>query len=416
MNLYEQLQSLVAAKDVTANRDNDRGITCFKYSHPKVDWNDPLIRLARGIVVADDGTVVSHPYDKFFNLNQLQAEQEAQREMQHNPDLEMYRPKTLKLSAWQDSPIASITEKIDGSLVTITYREQYGLVVSTSGSVRPESSLVKTITEYIKSIGLDEKLKQHPRWTLICEYYDIHNAIVYNYGDKPRLWLHGVRGNWNGTLENDSLVDYQTMKRVGEMLDIPVVKNYTFDNLQTIQDFLHHCKGEEGVVVTFNNGIKLKLKTDEYMKLHHNLDVVFGGLSKKKLLALAEQYRDEGFDDIRTALNDNPYKDTINYHLASVEQLIDNLHQTVTNYIPSALEMRHNPTLRRQRFVNRDVSELEQITFNKIDDQGHISDEHWLEIEEDYIRNHYREIITEIQANAPRNENRNTTNPHYRKD
>lgn len=76
------------------------GLILFNYNNwaqsvPAAQWK-PLLRLCRGVIFTEKGELVSLPYHKFFNLNEL-------------PEDNIDRIASLE--------VASITEKIDGVLV-----------------------------------------------------------------------------------------------------------------------------------------------------------------------------------------------------------------------------------------------------------------------------------------------------------
>lgn len=363
------LDKFIKTKSIKTSYDSQRDLYLFKYQNLSVDWNQEVYRLARGIVLDSKSRIILQPYSKFFNHNQLQS------------DYKTYDSSTLKLSKWQNSPISSITEKIDGSLVTFAYRKGYGLIVSSSDSLNKESLIIEETTEFLKEHQIIDKLKKHPEWTLIGEFYSLDNELAYHYSDKPQLWLHGARTHWNGTL-NDPLVSYQELQEIGKELGIRVVKQYTFQDLKHIQDFLKNSKGVEGVVVTFKNGIKLKLKSDEYLSLRFEIDLMFDGITKNKVMKLVKLKEKNELDDLIVK------RDSIKTVVSSIDEFTNKIQEQINKDQTIVNHMKNDSKFRVKMFKNNQVSQIERMLLKGCPNN---------QIIEQVIKKNMKQVIKTIQ-------------------
>jgi len=88
-----------------------RRLVMFKYSQFDSDFNDPLVRECRGLILDEDTfEVVSHAFDKFGNYGESYC-----------PDID-----------WKTARVA---EKLDGSLTKFVKFPDGSLLVSTNGSI-----------------------------------------------------------------------------------------------------------------------------------------------------------------------------------------------------------------------------------------------------------------------------------------
>ena len=196
---------------------------------------------------------------KFFNINE--------------------NPLTM-IDTVKDLTIESSYDKLDGSIINF--------ILLPNGRVKAKSkmSFISLQAQAAQSvIDNDAKLYERIRTWLICgvmpifEYCSWDNQIVLQY-DKPELVLLRLRNMFNG--EYLELPD-----------DIPTAKADTCTDLNTYLAKLKTETNIEGWVITFSNGLFVKLKTDWYLALHGMIsDTV---TSTHKIVALA---LDESLDDI----------------------------------------------------------------------------------------------------------------------
>lgn len=283
------------------NKSEWEDLIIFNYSREcQFDrkWDD-ITRAARGIIFNKvTRELVARPFHKFFNL------------------LEM--PET----SFENLPKGPFTAtiKLDGSLgVLFPYKDQYW--IATKGSF--QSDQAHWATDWIRK---NTKLSAVRKgYTYLFEIIYKANKIVLDYGDYEGLTLLAVINNVTGVE-----MPYKNLVEEAENIGVPVVKQETgFDNLE---DLYHYCKAlpetQEGFVVTFSNGLKVKMKGDAYVKIHKLLsrmtpiafweawDLGLKDIPKDYLTQLPEEFR-ELTDNIYNqvyAMHWEPYKRYIKMH------------------------------------------------------------------------------------------------------
>jgi RNA ligase len=212
----------------------------FKQNHPTLPlsiWNyspevqyrqlwDDITLQCRGIVTDDEGNVVARPFKKFFNIE----------EGKHNPTEEF-----------------EVFEKMDGSLgILFNYKDEW--ILATRGSFTSEQS--KKGRELLDNYPLEKLDKNN---TYLFEILFIENMIVVDYKGYEGLVLLGAFNT-----ETGEEVPYSELKLL-EGFD--VVKKYDgIKDYTTLKSLIDN--NAEGFVVRFSNGDRMKIKGEEYLRLH----------------------------------------------------------------------------------------------------------------------------------------------------
>jgi len=203
---------------------------------------DEYTRISRGLILDPYGYVISKPFEKFFNLNEM-------------PESSI--EKILK----KGKPV--ITEKLDGSL-GIMYFHKGDMGIATRGSFEGEQAV--WATNWAKNnINLHE-IKHS--YTYLFEIIYPENRIVVDYGDRAELVLLAMISKVDGTEEN-------YIEKHAEQIGVKYVKFYDFTLSEAIK-LLPGLKGteQEGFVAKFKDGSRVKLKADEYFLLHKTLNAL----------------------------------------------------------------------------------------------------------------------------------------------
>lgn len=135
--------------------------------------------------------------------------------------------------------------------------------IATKGSFVSEQAgwATKWFRDHVRS---SEMIPGH---SYLFEMIYPENKIVVDYGDKEELILLGVINN-----ETGAEIPYQELLETGKRIGVSVVEAVEFKSLD---DLYAYCKtlpaNEEGFVITFHNGLKVKVKGDEYCKIHRIL-------------------------------------------------------------------------------------------------------------------------------------------------
>jgi RNA ligase len=232
------------------------GYTVIKYAVAFEDtfqWdsNDPvgsaIRRECRGIIFNQDGELISRPYAKFFNVGE--------------------KPETqLNKVNLYESHI--VLEKLDGSMIRpIPTVEGFNLATKagvTDISQQAEE-FISDKPHYAKFIHsmFDGKL------TPIFEWVSRKNRIVVDY-ENDNLILTAIRNT-----EMGNYLPYFNMLDLAEHWNIPVVQAVDGLAVQNIELFVKQIReweDSEGVVLRFDTGHMVKIKSDQYVLRHKTKD------------------------------------------------------------------------------------------------------------------------------------------------
>jgi RNA ligase len=195
---------------------------------------DEMTMMCRGLILDLEGNIVQRPLRKFFNLNQ--------------------RPETMIEALPAEEP--HVTVKMDGSL-GILYHTAEGLSIATRGSFVSDQAL--WATEWIRKQQFRGEFR--PEYTYCFEVIFPGNRIVINYGDRAECVLLAVI----------NIEDGSEISHVGEAMRLGL--NFA-DPIyaDSIEELVRKCEtlpgNEEGYVARYPNGLRVKMKGAEYVRLH----------------------------------------------------------------------------------------------------------------------------------------------------
>ena len=266
-------------------------LTIWNYS-PKVQyerlWDDITIQ-CRGLVTNSKGNIVARPFKKFFNYEE------------HKPE---------------DIPNENyvVYEKMDGSLGILFYYEEEWILATRGSFTSPQAIKGKEILDKKYDVSLLRKDN-----TYLFEIIFKENRIVVNYGDEEKLVLLGAIHTETGNEVPDSSLFFMeeggwelvmTYKTWGEGYDL--LKEEISNN-------------REGYVIRFNNGFRMKIKGEEYKRLHK----ILTGISNRDIWL----YLKEGkpLDDILDKVPDEFY-DWVKGQVSMFTEMF-NVTKTMTEFI-----------------------------------------------------------------------------------
>lgn len=229
----ELVGGLTAANEaglVNVQRDGD--LALYTYSKSAVYervWT-PFTEMARGLILdLAAELVMATPFPKFFNVGE--------------------RPEIPALPF-------EVFEKLDGSLI-IAFHDGTRWRAATKGSFKSEQA--QWAQERLAYQGTDD---MHPGWTYLFEYVGPENKIVVHY-DESELILLGVYN------EQGLEAIHDTLTHIGWTLGVGVAARYSYDSIADLMAIAGSLPANmEGFVIRFSNGYRLKVKGDEYCRLH----------------------------------------------------------------------------------------------------------------------------------------------------
>jgi len=205
-------------------------------------WNETTL-LCRGLILDGEGNIVSLPLPKFFNWGELTTEQQKKYE---------------KMSF-------TATEKLDGSCgIAWKHNGQYG--IATRGSFSSEQAIWATNLLNTKYKNLLPYIR-FENVTLVFEIIYPKNRVVVNYGDFADIVLIAVMNNETGEdISFEDIVADDVLNIFERVTHYPNLEHLDFEDIQK-----QNATNREGYVIRFENGDRVKLKFDEYCRLHSKI-------------------------------------------------------------------------------------------------------------------------------------------------
>lgn len=229
-------------------------------------WNEITLQ-CRGLILDAQGNPVARPFAKFFNLGE--------------------RPGELL----PDEPF-EVFDKLDGSL-GILYRLDGKPYIASRGSFTSEQAQEATRLLYEKYAHAVPLLQEG--FTYLFEIIYPENRIVVNYGTERALHLLAVIDTATGTEHEPQDIGFPLAEKFHGIRDIATLKERNTEN-------------REGFVIRFRNGFRVKVKFEEYLRLHRivtgvsNLSIwemLHDGIPQDELL---EQVPDEFYHWVKETI------------------------------------------------------------------------------------------------------------------
>lgn len=197
-------------------------------------WNEHTLNNRGTVYEISTGKVVSRSYRKFFNFSELKSEDQNR----------LLKSKSFK-----------VLEKLDGSMIQAFY---YG----DKWNFATRGSFVSDQAKKAEKIAIDKYSQQlesmNKDYTYLFEVIYPENRVVVNYGDKVDIVLTGIFQTESGDEVN---IDTEN--------SFKKCKTFSFENIQQVINKLESLPfNEEGYVVLFDNGERVKFKGKEYLEMH----------------------------------------------------------------------------------------------------------------------------------------------------
>jgi len=238
---------------------------------PKVQYEqlwDSITLQCRGLVVDDKGVVVARPFSKFFNIEEIDRTELPQEPFE-------------------------VFDKKDGSL-GIGFWHQGEFIITTRGSFISEQA------QKAKQLLKKYPYKQLPKpYTYLFEIIYPENQIVVDYHGQSKLVLLAI-------------IQTHTKKEVPFDLFSTILNPSKWDivdRYEGLTDFVKikrlNWENKEGMVVKFQSGYRIKIKFEEYIRLHKILTgvtekIIWQALTKNQPLSKSlNNIPDEAFQFIK---------------------------------------------------------------------------------------------------------------------
>ena len=192
-------------------------------------WNE-VTQVCRGLITTLKGEIIARPFRKFFNYGEVEDQ--------------------IPIEPFE------VYEKMDGSL-GISYPYRGKMRIATRGSFHSEMAVraEKILAEKYSHVAL------YPNMTYCWEILYPENRIVVDYGQREDLILLAVFHTHTG-------LEYppEDLPNLGFPTPQRFQWDMSFEDMGKIQ-----IDNFEGVVIRFQSGYRVKVKLDEYVRLHRIL-------------------------------------------------------------------------------------------------------------------------------------------------
>jgi len=218
---------------------------CLKYG-PMADKTSDIVKVCRGAVVelneADGHVVVAYAFDRFFNAGESQA-------------------------AEIDWESARVFEKHDGSLIKLFHHEQFGWIVSTSGTVGANISFGEMDVTFedlfwraFEFNYSESREKLDPDVVYIFELCTPDNKVVvdYKFDYIPLLAARDAR-----TMEEIYVESFSGLFAIA-------TEHGRWSDIGRLMEWANERKGSEheGFIVVDKNWNRIKVKGKSYVQMH----------------------------------------------------------------------------------------------------------------------------------------------------
>lgn len=227
----KKIESLIEEGFIRKNKHPSFDLYIYNYT-AKTQYENywiPETLQCRGLITNGKGEIIARPFTKFFNIEQMSE--------------------TLLNNSFK------VFEKLDGSLGILYFHHNIPYIATRGSFVGAQAIEANNMlhTIYKNSIQLLDK-----NFTYLFEIIYPENQVVVNYGDTKSLTLLAVIETKTG--KDLPLNNFNN-------LGFPIAKEY--EHLKQIKHIINLNEiNKEGFVLLFDNGVRVKFKFDQYVKLH----------------------------------------------------------------------------------------------------------------------------------------------------
>lgn len=223
---WAKVDELIASKHISVRKHPSADLFIYNYTQ-RTQWDNlwtPETKACRGLITDGARRIVARPFEKFFNVEQHE---------------------TLPAEPFD------VYEKLDGSLGVLYHVGGKPQIATRGAFESPQAREANRI--------LAEKfphLEFNPTLTYLFEVIYPDNRIVVNYGDRRELVLLAIIETATGC----------ELPLPTEDVGLPVVRRHDGADLESLRAL--NLENQEGFVIRFKSGLRVKLKFADYKRLH----------------------------------------------------------------------------------------------------------------------------------------------------
>jgi len=236
---------------------------------------DEITLACRGLVLDNEGNVIAKPFPKFFNYEEHTAEEipnelfDVYEKMDGSLGICFYYERELtyteRYKLWFNGNYETgmeyyedIVPNFDDPYYEPTQKTKGEWYMATRGSFVSEQA----VKGKLMLDRLNTKNGLIPGYTYLFEIIYPENRIVVDYGGAEKLVVLGCYNNETGIEGN---ID----EMVNEGFEVVTKYNTFGEGFDVLKKEISNSK--EGYVIRFRNGMRMKIKGDEYVRLHRIL-------------------------------------------------------------------------------------------------------------------------------------------------
>ncbi|MCR4032492.1 T4 RnlA family RNA ligase [Flavobacterium panacis] len=223
------LKEMISQNYIKVNKHPEYDLYIYNYTQSaqfERVWNEITIT-CRGLILDANDTVVARPFPKFFNLGEIENQ-------------------ILPETAFE------VFDKMDGSLGILYWINDQPFIASRGSFSREQSDKANEMLhgKYKNSWALLDKTK-----TYLFEIIYPENRIVLDYGKSEELVLLAIIDTQSGEEFELEDIGFPLVKKLNGIKDIHTLSALNQNN-------------KEGFVIKFANHFRVKIKFEEYLRLH----------------------------------------------------------------------------------------------------------------------------------------------------
>jgi RNA ligase len=306
-------------------------------------WDEHTIS-SRGIVTLKDGTVISRPFPKFFNLGEPEAQP----------------------IPWGED--VEVSEKLDGSLIVVSFHNGKMIVNSRGSFTSEHAEFARNWIAENMGVWAEAKteLSKRPvieRWTYLFEaiFPETVFTKLTQYGTRADLTLLAVVN-----VETGEELAYSELIPLAQYMNVGLVQRYVED----INDLIAKCKARrisdgEGIVIHFRPSNKrIKVKSDEYVRLNR----LVSHTSRKHVLEAL--IKGDDVESIYSALPDEMFEEVKKY-ISEIKEEYATLEHRAKEATDQALELEGRKARALFLIGNPGIQDIQGIVFTMLDKRDH---------------------------------------------
>ncbi len=261
-NLIEEIKSEIELGYINKSKHPDLDLYMLNYSDKATiewRWNDAT-KFCRGLIVDSTYNVINRSYYKFFDIEQIESSG-------CDDDWSLHSSEKYKIAHKKDGFLGVMYLNKPESYKVTTPSFKVGskdMSIASRGSFTSDMAIRATEILHTKY----ENVLWDYRYTYVFEIIYPNGILTIHYGIEDII-LHGIFDNETGEeIWIEDFKDYEYFKTMGLSMEEPVEEGIGFKG---IEDFYSKYKfnDDEGYVISFESGYKIKVKFDEYKKMAH---------------------------------------------------------------------------------------------------------------------------------------------------